>query len=146
MFMGQYEHAIDDKKRLFIPTKMRAHLGKTRDLILTCGFEECLFLYPVTEWKRITAKLRDTSVAQGNPKDYRAFVRMFLSAAEQVSVDMQGRILIPQMHAEYASLDTDVVIIGMIERIELWSKQRWTPYRDKAREAFDSAAQKIFDL
>ena len=135
--MGQYEHGIDDKNRLFLPSRFREK-SDGADFIVTQGLEQCLFLFPQSAWESLAAKLEGLPLA--DKVEERAFKRMLLSAASEAEVDSQGRILIPQMLKEYAGIDKDVVILGVLHHLEIWSKPRWEKYRKKARASFEKAA------
>ncbi len=121
MFMGEYNHTIDAKGRLIIPSKFREILGD--DFVVTKGLDGCLFVYDNTEWAAFEEKLKALPLMN---KESRKFVRFFLAGAAGVEVDKQGRILIPSVLREFAALDKDVVLVGVGGRIEIWSKDRWT--------------------
>lgn len=118
MFMGQYEHTIDTKGRIIIPAKYRSELGDT--FVITKGLDGCLFIYPSQEWQDFVDKLRALSSSQNT----RRIQRQFLSKAMEVTPDKQGRILIPGILRESASLEKDVIFLGMMNRIEVWDKSR----------------------
>ena len=120
MLMGEFHHNIDEKGRLIIPAKFRNDLGD--NFIVTRGIDSCLFVYPLAEWNNVTQKLREISFTK---KDARNFGRFFLSGAQYVTVDKQGRILMPQDLREFAGLEKDVVLAGMGGRIEIWSLEKW---------------------
>jgi MraZ protein len=120
MFMGEYNHTIDPKGRLIVPSKYREILGD--EFVVTKGLDGCLFVYDNHEWNAFEEKLKSLPVTN---KDARKFVRFFLAGAASVEVDKQGRILVPQVLREFAELDKDVVLIGVASRIEIWSKERW---------------------
>lgn len=118
MFMGQYEHTIDAKGRTIIPAKYREGLGD--DFVVTRGLDGCLYLYPADAWQEFAEKLQNLPSSLQN----RQIQRQFLSKAMEVSLDKQGRILVPAMHREMAGLEKDVVFVGMMNRVELWDKAR----------------------
>lgn len=120
MFMGKYNHTIDPKGRLSIPSKYREILGD--EFVVSKGMDGCLFVYANEDWKVFEAKL--ASLPLINP-EARQFARFFLSGAQPVTVDKQGRILMPQDLREFAGLEKDVVLAGMGGRIEIWSLERW---------------------
>ena len=121
MFMGEYNHTIDAKGRLIVPSKFRELLGE--EFILTKGLDGGLSIYPMSEWKNLTEKLRALPF---NDKNARAFVRFFVSGATSCELDKQGRILVPATLREYAHLDKDVVLTGNMATIEIWSKDQWS--------------------
>ena len=118
MFMGQYEHSIDAKGRIIIPVKYREDLGES--FVVTRGLDGCLFLYPAQEWQSFVEKLKELPSNQNTRK----IQRQFLSKAMEVSLDKQGRILIPAILREVAALEKEVVFVGMMNRIEVWDKKR----------------------
>lgn len=123
MFRGEYQHAIDDKGRLIIPARFRDVLGER--CITTKGLDNCLWVQPLSEWEAFEQKLRKLQITK---PDARAFVRFFSSGATECTFDRQGRILVPSNLRDYAELDRDVVIIGVISRLEIWSRKRWEEY------------------
>lgn len=120
MFMGEYNHTVDTKGRLIIPSKFRETLGE--EFVVTKGLDGCLFVYDNHEWKSFEEKLKSLPLTN---KDARQFVRFFLAGAAMVEVDKQGRILIPSGLREFAGLEKDAVLIGVASRVEIWSKDRW---------------------
>lgn len=121
MFMGEYNHTIDDKGRLIIPAKFRELLGE--EFILTRGLDGCLSIYPLKEWEAFEEKLRALPLTD---KNARTFSRFFVAGAAACTLDKQGRILVPQTLREFAGLSKDVVLSGNINRVEVWSKENWT--------------------
>lgn len=138
MFIGEYQHTIDEKGRLFIPSKFREGLGTS--FFITKGFETCLFAYPAAEWASLEEKLRSLPFTQ---KSARAFVRLFFSGAAECSFDKQGRILIPNTLREYARLTRDAVIIGVASRVEIWAKEEWEKFSAEAEPAYEQFAEEI---
>lgn len=120
MFMGQYEHSIDAKGRTIIPAKYRDDLGET--FVVTRGLDGCLFLYPQSEWQNFVEKLQELPSNQNTRK----IQRQFLSKAMEVVLDKQGRILIPALLRKEAALEKEVVFVGMMNRVEVWDKNRLT--------------------
>ena len=120
MFMGEYNHAIDLKGRIIVPSKFRETLGD--EFVITKGLDGCLFVYDNSEWAAFEKKLKALPLTN---KDARAFVRFFLAGAAGVEVDKQGRILIPHVLREFAQIAKEVVLVGVASRIEIWSKERW---------------------
>ena len=121
MFMGEYNHTIDTKGRLIIPSKFREALGD--GFVVTKGLDGCLFVYDNAEWTAFEEKLKALPMTN---KESRKFVRFFLAGAAEVEVDKQGRILVPQTLREFAGLDKDVDLTGNLNRIEIWSKEKWS--------------------
>lgn len=120
MFMSQYNHTIDAKGRLIIPSKFREQLGD--EFVISKGMDGCLFVYANEDWNAFEEKLRALPLIN---KDARKFTRFFLAGACQVEVDKQGRILIASNLREFAGLEKDVVLVGVGSRIEIWSLEKW---------------------
>ena len=120
MFMSEYNHTVDTKGRLIIPSKFREQLGD--EFVVSKGMDGCLFVYANEDWTAFEEKL--TALPLIN-KEARQFARFFLSGAAQVEVDKQGRILLPQNLRDFAELTKDVVLVGVGSRIEIWSKDKW---------------------
>ena len=118
--MGEYNHTIDTKGRLIIPSKFREALGE--EFVVTKGLDGCLFVYDNKEWAAFEEKLKSLPLTN---KDARQFVRFFLAGAAMAEVDKQGRILGPSVLREFAGLEKEVVLIGVASRVEIWSKERW---------------------
>ena len=121
MFMGVYNHSIDAKGRLIIPSRFRELLGE--EFVLTRGLDGCLSIYPMDEWVAFEEKLRALPLTN---KDARTFSRFFVAGATACQLDKQGRILVPQTLRQFAGLDKDVVLTGNLNRIEVWSKEKWS--------------------
>ena len=120
MFMGRYNHTIDPKGRLSIPSKYREVLGD--EFVVSKGMDGCLFVYAVEDWKVFETKLASLPLVN---KEARQLTRFFLSGAQYVFVDKQGRILMPQDLRDFAGLEKDVVLAGHGGRIEIWSLEKW---------------------
>lgn len=140
MLMGEYNHSIDDKLRLIIPSKFREELGEK--VIITRGLENCLFIYSEKEWQKVVSKLNSLPFTK---KDARSFTRMFLSGATDVEFDKQGRIKITKSLCEYANLSKDCVVIGVNDRLEVWSKENWDNYFNENSENMSEVCEKLFD-
>lgn len=138
MFMGEYHHNIDDKGRLIIPSKVRGDLGET--FIVTRGLDNCLFVYPMDEWEIIIAKYKQLP----NTKDARNFMRFFLSGATECVFDKQGRIKVPIPLINYANLEKDCVIIGVNDRLEVWSKSNWETFISDNEASLSDIADNLF--
>lgn len=138
MFMGEYHHTIDDKGRLTLPAKIREQLGN--EFVVTRGLDNCLFVYPQDEWNQVIAKYKELP----NTKDARNFMRFFLSGATLTNFDKQGRINIPIPLSKYAVLEKDCVIIGVNDRLEIWSQTAWNQFIETNEENFSDIADKLF--
>lgn len=140
MFIGEYQHALDIKNRMIVPAKLRDGLGNR--FVITKGLDGCLYAYPTQEWKILEEKLKMLPITN---KDARSFVRFFFSGACEIETDKQGRGLIPQNLKEYAGIEKEIVSIGVLSRVEIWSKEKWVKYNDSDID-FDSIAEKMSDL
>ena len=140
MFMGEFHHSIDEKGRLIIPSKFRNELGKK--FIVTRGIEECLFVYSLDEWNKIVEKLRSLPFTN---KDARTFMRMFLSGATECELDGNGRINIPSPLINYASIQKECVVIGVNERLEIWSNDKYEDFFNNNIDRFDEIAENLFN-
>ena len=125
MFMGRYNHTIDPKGRLSIPSKYREILGD--EFVVSKGMDGCLYVYAKEDWEVFEGKLASLPLMS---EEARQFARFFLSGAQPVTVDKQGRILMPQDLRDFAGLEKDVVLAGMGSRIEIWSLERWKANND----------------
>ncbi|UFJ41915.1 division/cell wall cluster transcriptional repressor MraZ [Brevibacillus humidisoli] len=141
MFMGEYQHSIDDKGRLTIPAKFRDGLGTS--FVMTRGLDKCLFIYPMNEWKVIEEKLKSLPFTKA---DARAFTRFFFSGATECEWDKQGRVNIPANLREHAQLAKDCVVIGVSSRVEVWSKELWEQYFAESESSFGEIAEKLVDF
>ena len=141
MLMGEYRHSIDEKGRLIIPSKFRLELGDK--FIVTKGLDGCLFVYPKNEWDSIASKLK---VLPFTKKDARVFMRFFLSGATECEFDKQGRINITSPLAEYADLTKECVIIGVNDRLEIWSKNRFDDFFKGNEENLSDIAENLFNM
>jgi len=144
VFRGRYEHSIDQKGRISIPSKFREILAAQYDerLIIT-NFDQCLWAYPVPEWKKVEDKV--AALPQLKP-EVKALQRFFISAASESPLDKQGRILIPPTLREYADLDKDCVMVGMSQRIEIWSLNRWNKIFKDAEQTLQDSIEQLTDL
>ncbi|NLD48982.1 MAG: division/cell wall cluster transcriptional repressor MraZ [Clostridiaceae bacterium] len=138
MFYGEYQHSVDVKGRVIVPSKFRDGLGEK--FIITKGLENCLFAYSSEEWANLEAKIKSLPFTD---KDVRAFVRFFFAGASECEVDKQGRILVPQNLRDYAGLEKDVYIIGVSNRVEVWDKNKWENYFEDENMSTDKIAEKM---
>jgi len=141
MLIGEYLHTIDPKKRLSLPAKFRKELGKT--VIVTRGLDQCLFVFPLSSWKKLVAKFSDLSIGS---TESRGFNRFMLSGAVEADVDSAGRVLVPDFLKEFATLKTKVVLAGVNDRVEIWDQKRWDTYKKKIESQGDALAQKLGEL
>jgi len=141
MLLGEYSHNLDVKGRLAIPSKFRQKMQT--GAIITRGLDRCLFVFGEEEWETLAQKLIALPLAQANS---RAFARLMLAGAVDVSFDAQGRILIPDYLRGYAHLKKSVVITGLYNRMEIWNSEAWNEYRSKTESASDEIAEKLGEL
>ncbi|TDA70472.1 MAG: transcriptional regulator MraZ [Clostridia bacterium] len=138
MLMGEFQHAIDAKGRLFIPARLREELGER--FIVTRGLENCLFVYPLKEWAALEEKLRALPFTRA---EARGFQRLFFSGATECELDKLGRILLPAHLREYAGLEKDAILIGVSTRVEVWSLAGWQAYSERIRDNYAELAEKL---
>jgi len=138
LFYGEYQHSLDAKGRMIVPSKFREGLGEK--FILTKGLDECLFAYSLEEWSNLEQKLKTLPFTD---KDVRAFVRFFFAGATECELDKQGRILIPQNLRDYAKLEKELYIIGVSTRVEIWEKNKWEEYCKGDNMSPDKIAEKM---
>ncbi len=141
MLIGEYSHTLDTKKRLAIPAKLRKELGERA--ILTQGLNNCLFLYPLAQWQKLTEKL--SQLPQGQA-DTRSFLRLTFAGAVEVEFDQLGRILVPDYLKSYAGLKQKARIVGVNERLEIWDEERWMNYKSEVEKNRDMIAEKLGEL
>jgi MraZ protein len=141
MFLGEYQHSLDSKGRITVPAKLREQLGEK--FVATKGLDNCIFLYPMDEWRIIEEKLRSLPFTRA---DVRSFARFFFSGASELEVDRQGRTLIPVNLRDYASIDKELIIIGVGSRIEIWSADKWGQYTQDAESSYEEIAESLVDL
>ncbi|MBI4122614.1 MAG: division/cell wall cluster transcriptional repressor MraZ [Parcubacteria group bacterium] len=141
MFIGEYQHAIDAKGRMAIPAKFRQVLKK--GAIVTRGLDGCLFLYTEAEWKKLVEKISNLPLSQGKS---RAFSRLMLAGAMDVSLDSQGRILIPEYLRSYAGLSKETIVAGLYNRLEIWSRTAWEQYKRSTEKESVKIAEELEGL
>ena len=140
MFMGEFHHTIDEKGRLIIPSKIRNDLGKK--FILTRGIEHCLYVYPIETWNEIAKKIESLPFTK---KDARDFARFFLSGATVAEFDSLGRVNITSPQISYANITKDCVIVGVGERLEIWSSEDWKTFMDSAVKNMSDIADNLYN-
>lgn len=138
MFIGEYNHSLDEKGRMNMPAKFRRDL--TAGAVITRGLDHCLFVYPKREWEAMAAKLAALPITQ---KNSRAFARLMLAGAWDAEVDSQGRVMIPEYLRTYASITKHVVVAGLYNRVEIWDEDAWRTYKAGAEEESDAIAESM---
>ena len=141
MLTGEFNHSIDAKGRLIIPSKFRENLGE--NFVITKGLDGCLFLYPDREWKIFEEKLRTLPLTN---KDARIFTRFFLGSAVDGGLDKQGRVLISSALRNFANLEKEVVLVGVLDRVEIWDKAKWEENNTVIEDNMDDIAGRMEEL
>lgn len=141
MFIGEYYHCLDNKKRLAVPVKFRRDLGKKA--VITRGLDNCLYLYPLKEWEKMAEKLARLPISRS---DSRAFSRLMLAGAMDADLDRLGRVLIPDYLKNYAGLGKKAAIAGLFNRIEIWDEEKWEKYKEQTAKEADKIAEKMNEL
>lgn len=141
MFMGEYEHQLDAKGRMIVPSKFRHELNER--FIITRGLDKCLFGYTMEEWQNIEEKMKSLPMTK---RDARKFMRMFFSGAVEVELDKQGRINIPKNLREYANLTKECTVIGVSSRIEIWDRSTWNAFYEESEDSFEDIAEDLIDF
>lgn len=140
MFMGSYEYKMDDKGRVLVPPQFKEELGEK--FIITRGFENCLFVYPISEWNRISKELESIPLSS---KELRYFTRIWFSSAQEITIDQYGRILIPNDFRKYANLNKEIVFIGVLNRVEIWDKEMWERYKNSSEISYENSVLKLME-
>ncbi len=141
MFIGEYNHTLDDKGRLAIPAKFRAILKK--GAVVTRGLDNCLFLYTKEQWGKMAARFAALPISQSKS---RAFARHFLAGAMDLEFDNQGRITLPEYLRQFSSLKKKVIITGLYNHLEIWDEAAWDKYKAETEKNSNSIAEELGDL
>ncbi|MFH1866524.1 MAG: division/cell wall cluster transcriptional repressor MraZ [Patescibacteria group bacterium] len=141
MFIGEYQHSIDNKGRLQVPAKLRRELGQ--GAVVTRGIDNCLFLYSKQAWLKLADKLSKLPIGKAST---RALARLMLAGAMDVEIDNQGRMLVPDYLRHYAKLKKSVVVAGLYSRLEIWDQANWTQYKKGTEKTSASIAESLGDL
>lgn len=141
MFIGEYQHTIDEKGRLAVPIKFRAELEK--GAVVTRGLDNCLFLYPQKDWEVLADKLSKLPISKANT---RAFARLMLAGAMDCEIDKQGRIILPDYLRKYASMTKKVIIAGLYNRLEIWDEEAWNKYKAGTEKRGGDIAEALGEL
>jgi len=142
MFYGEYEHSLDTKGRIIVPSKFRevAKAHYIEHFYITRGLDKCLFMFGEEEWKNQEMKFKNISFTK---RESRSFNRLFFSGTSEIEIDKQGRILLPKYLKDYADIKRDAVIIGVSNRIEIWSKELWRDFYKTQQGSFEEIADKL---
>ena len=141
MFIGEYQASLDEKGRISIPVKFRSQLKKK--VVVTRGLDNSLFLYNMDEWKKLAEKLASLPISTANS---RGFQRLMLAGAMDCDVDKQGRIVVPGYLKDFAKISKKAVVAGLYNRIEIWSEELWTAYKQQTEAASNSIAEQLGSL
>lgn len=141
MFIGEYQHTVDEKGRLAMPVKFRSVLSK--GAVVTRGLDNCLFVYSKQEWKKLAEKLAALPFSQSNS---RAFARLMLAGAMDIEFDKQGRAVLPEYLRTYAKIGKNAVVAGLYNRLEIWDKATWEQYKSKTEKDSNDIAEKLGEL
>ena len=141
-FKGSYSYSVDNKGRINIPSKLRKYVSPDANdtFIITRGYEKCLFVYPQDEWNRLEASIRLLSPT--NPK-HRYFTRTLLERATESQLDGQSRITIPRELLRFAAIENEVLILGVLERIEVWNPKLYQEYLTAQGDSYEDVAQTV---
>jgi len=142
MFYGEFEHAIDRKSRIIIPAKFRQTLRDNNidKLFVTRGLEVCLFVFAEPEWRSIETRFKQLSFTK---VETRKFNRLFFSGAAEVRPDGLGRVLLPKHLKEFAQIKQDVVVLGVLNRMEIWAKEQWREQYESTRQSYEDVAERV---
>lgn len=138
MFLGEFQHSIDEKGRVIMPARFREQLGNS--FIITRGLDGCLFVYPLQEWEKLSDEVQNLPLAK---KDARSFSRLLFSGAVEAECDKQGRVSIPNPLRDYARIQKEVVVIGVSARIEIWAAESWAIINEDVADKFEELAEKL---
>ena len=141
MFIGEYSHTLDDKSRMAVPVKFRVVLAK--GAVVTKGLDGCLFLYTKNSWSELSGKLAKLPISQANT---RAFSRLMLAGAMDVSLDKQGRIILPDYLKKYANLKKKVIVAGLMNRLEIWDEEKWEKYKGDTEKSSEDISEALGEL
>jgi len=141
MFLGEYNHTVDEKARIAVPAKFRKSLAK--GAVVTRGLDNCLYLYPMSEWKILAEKISKLPMSQANS---RAFSRLMLAGAMDVELDAQGRVVLPEYLRTYAGITKKAVIAGLYNRFEIWDEEKWNIYKSNTEKGGNDIAEKLGEL
>ncbi len=144
MFRGIFHNSVDDKGRVSIPARFREQIreGHETPLVLTMGFDQCLFLYPMDAWKKIEEKLSSLDTLNS---EVRQFQRTIMKAVDEVEIDQQGRIVLSPILRKAAGIAKNVAIVGMLHRVEIWDKEKYDAYIAQTSQSMELLGQKLSD-
>ncbi len=141
VFLGEHRHSLDDKGRITIPSKFRTSFKD--GLVVTKGFENCLFVFTKTDWAEFAEKIQQLRTLK---KDARTLSRFIFGGANEDSIDKQGRVIVPQSLRGWAQIKKEIVIIGVSNRLEVWSEANWSKVEKEAASSYSEIAEELADL
>lgn len=141
MFIGEYQHSLDEKNRLSIPVKFRAELAA--GCVVTRGLDRCLWVYPKSDWQEFAEKLAELPITQ---KNARSFARLMLAGATDAEIDKNGRIILPKYLIEYAVIKNKVAVNGVYNRIEIWPQESWNKFKKEMEDNSDEIAEQLSEI
>ena len=141
MFIGEYQHSLDDKGRVSVPVKFRGELAN--GCVVTRGLDGCLWLYPLDDWAELAEKIAEMPVTQ---KNARSFSRFILSGAVECEIDRVGRINLPKYLAQYAGIKSKVTLNGMYNRVEIWAENKWNDFKKGMEENSEEVAENLAEI
>lgn len=141
MFIGEYNHSLDEKGRISVPARFRSALKE--GAVVTRGLDKCLFLYAKAEWEKMAERIAALPLSQANS---RAFARLMLAGAMDAEPDKQGRIMVPEYLREYAGMKKNVVLAGVGSRLELWDKAEWDDYKQSTERGSTEIAEQLGEM
>lgn len=141
MFMGEYRHNADGKGRVIIPSNFRKALGES--IVVTKGLDGCITVYTLEQWSEILENLKKLP---NTKKESRMYIHMLTARAAQCEFDSQGRILVPSPLLEDAGIQKDCVVLGVSDHVEIWARDRWEAYFEKASESFEEVAEQLTEF
>lgn len=138
MLIGEYTHSLDSKHRIALPSKFRNEIGE--NVVVTRGLDSCLFLYPMNEWQSLSEKVAELGLSKA---EKRGLSRFLFAGAQDIDVDKQGRILIPEFLRTFADISSKVVFAGVYDRIEIWNEERWQTYKQQIEQQGEKLAEQL---
>lgn len=144
MWYGEYLHTLDDKDRFILPAKFREKVKtlKKKKFFITRGLDGCLFLVPQAAWEKLEDKLKSLPFTK---QQSRFFNRLYFSGASEIEIDIQGRITLPEYLKEFAQIQKEIMIVGVADRIEIWSKDCWDKFYQENKKRFEEMAENLFE-
>ncbi len=141
-FKGSYDYSVDSKGRINIPARLRKYVSPEANdtFVITRGYEQCLFVYPLDEWNKLEQSIRELTTT--NPQ-HRFFMRTLLERATECQVDAQSRIIIPKELLQFAGIENEVLILGVLEHMEVWNPKIYREYQRSQAESYENVAQNV---